>query len=156
VIALIVALVIIGWLLVYKVRHPHTDVDLEKARLDSVTRSRSVVSGKVQEHLAPLFPEFLSQFNPRDARFIGSPLDFVVFDGLDEGEVRNVVFIEVKTAKASLTKRERCVRDALEARRVQYQLLRLPSTQAALEAVADEALPTCAGVGVGGSTSSAQ
>jgi predicted Holliday junction resolvase-like endonuclease len=88
-----VLLVIVGWLLVYKVRHPHTKEDLVKARKDSIIRSRSVVSGKVQEHLAPLFPEFISQFNPKDARFLGSPLDFVVFDGLDEGEVQRVVFV---------------------------------------------------------------
>ncbi len=82
-------------------RHPFTKVDLVKARRESVDKSRSVVSGKVQEHLAPLFPAFLSQFNPEDARFLGSPLDFIVFDGLDEGEVRRVVFVEVKTGRAS-------------------------------------------------------
>ena len=36
----------------------------------------------------PLFPAFRNQFNPKDARFLGTPLDFIVFDGLDEGEVR--------------------------------------------------------------------
>jgi predicted Holliday junction resolvase-like endonuclease len=81
----------------------------------------------VQEHLAPLFPQFLSQFNPKDARFLGTPLDFIVFDGLDEGEVRRVVFVEVKTGKASLLSRERRCRDAIEAGRVEYQLLRLPT-----------------------------
>ena len=73
----------------------------------TIDKSRSVVSGKVQEHLAPLFPEFLNQFNPKDTRFLGTPLDFIVFDGLDEGEVRKVVFVEVKTGKAGLLSRER-------------------------------------------------
>ncbi len=126
VVALIVALLVIAWLLVYRARHKYTDADLVEARKDSITRSRSVVSGKVQEHLAPLFPEFLSQFNPRDARFIGTPLDFVVFDGLDDGDVRRVVFVEVKTGKATLASRERHVRDAVEAGRVEFQLMRLP------------------------------
>lgn len=133
VVALIVALVIIAWLLVYRVRHKYTDDDLTKARQDSISRSRSVVSGKVQEHLAPLFPEFISQFNPRDARFLGTPLDFVVFDGLDEGDVRRVVFVEVKTGKAGLASRERRVRDAIEAGHVEYQLLRLPGQTAETE-----------------------
>ena len=52
---------------------------------------------------------------------------FIVFDGLDEGEVRRVVFVEVKTGKASLLSRERRCRDAIEAGRVEYQLLRLPA-----------------------------
>jgi predicted Holliday junction resolvase-like endonuclease len=127
VVALLVSLVAVGWLYAYKLRHPHTKADLVKARRDSVDRSRSVVSGKVQEHLAPLFPAFLSQFNRKDARFLGTPLDFIVFDGLDEGDVRRVVFVEVKTGKASLLSRERRCRDAIEAGRVEYQLLRLPT-----------------------------
>lgn len=123
--AVAVLLVVVSWLLAYRVKHPHTKEDLVKARKDSITRSRSVVSGKVQEHLAPLFPEFISQFNPKDARFLGSPLDFVVFDGLDDGEVQRVVFVEIKTGKAGLVSRERLCRNAIEAGRVEYQLLRL-------------------------------
>jgi len=34
----------------------------------------------------------------QDARFLGSPVDLVVFDGLAAGAVRRVVFLEVKTA----------------------------------------------------------
>ena len=93
-VALAAAVVVILRLWVYKARHPYTEEDVRGARKDSVDRSRSVISGKVQEHLAPLFPQFLSQFNPKDARFLGTPLDFVVFDGLDEGNgVRRVVFV---------------------------------------------------------------
>jgi predicted Holliday junction resolvase-like endonuclease len=122
-----VAAVVIVRLLIYKVRHPHTKDDLMEARKDSLKRSRSVVSGQVLEHIAPLFPAFIEQFNPRDARFLGAPIDFVVFDGLTEGEgVRRVVFVEVKTGKAGLHARERRVRDAIEAGRVEYQLVRLP------------------------------
>jgi predicted Holliday junction resolvase-like endonuclease len=127
--ALVVSLLAAAWLYAYKLRHPYTKADLVKARRDSVDKSRSVVSGKVQEHLAPLFPAFLNQFNPKDARFLGTPLDFIVFDGLDEGDVRRVVFVEVKTGKASLLSRERRCRDAIEAGRVEYQFLRLPADE---------------------------
>jgi predicted Holliday junction resolvase-like endonuclease len=126
VVALLASLAAVAWLYAYRLRHPHTKDDLVKARRDSIDKRRSVVSGKVQEHLAPLFAAFLSQFNPKDARFLGTPLDFIVFDGLDEGEVRRVVFVEVKTGRASLLSRERRCRDAIEAGRVEYQLLRLP------------------------------
>ena len=125
-IALVVSLLAATWLYACKLRHPYTKDDLVKARRDSVDKSRSVVSGKVQEHLAPLFPAFLSQFNPKDARFLGTPLDFIVFDGLDEGDVRRIVFVEVKTGKAGLLPRERRCRAAIEAGQVEYQLLRLP------------------------------
>jgi predicted Holliday junction resolvase-like endonuclease len=123
-VALVLAVLVIGRLLIYRVRHPWTDADLAAARQDSLTRSHAVVSGKVVEHLAPLFPEF--GFNPRDARFLGTPIDFVVFDGLDEGgPVRSIVFVEVKTGRATLSGRERHVRDAVEAGLVEWRILRL-------------------------------
>jgi predicted Holliday junction resolvase-like endonuclease len=122
-----VALLAAAWLYAYKLRHPYTKNDLVEARREGIDTSRPVVTGKVQEHLAPIFPAFLSQFNPKDARFLGTPLDFIVFDGLDEGEVRRVVFVEVKTGKAGLLSRERRCRDAIEAGRVEYQLLHLPA-----------------------------
>jgi predicted Holliday junction resolvase-like endonuclease len=78
--------------------------------------------GKVQEQLIPYLPDF--PFNPKDARFIGSPVDFVVFDGLDGGELRQVVFVEVKTGGAALSTRERQVRNAVQARRVEWVDLR--------------------------------
>ena len=104
-----------------------TDEDLRAARQDSLSRSHTTVSGKVQEHLAPLFPGFCDEFSPRDARFLGSPVDFVVFDGLDSGEVAKVVFLEVKTGRSTLSARERQVRDAIEQGKVEWRLLRLGS-----------------------------
>jgi predicted Holliday junction resolvase-like endonuclease len=109
----------------YKALYRWTDQDLDLARKDSLSRSHLTVSGRVQEHLAPLFPGFVAEFNPRDARFLGSPVDFVVFDGLDAGEVGRVVFVEVKSGKGGLTSRERLVREAVEAGRVEWRLLRL-------------------------------
>jgi hypothetical protein len=111
--ALVVALIAIGWLLVrftaYRARFKFTDVDLKLAREDSKIRSRSIISGKVQEHLAPVFPEFLAQFNPCDGRFLGSPIDYIVFDGLDAGETDlSVVFVEVKTGKGQIWTKDPC------------------------------------------------
>jgi predicted Holliday junction resolvase-like endonuclease len=58
-------------------------------RNDAIQRSQSVILGKVTEHLVPYLPTFT--FNPKDARFIGSPIDILVFDGMDEGELREIV-----------------------------------------------------------------
>jgi len=131
---------VICWLLhrhsSYRAEHRWTDNDLASARRDSVSRSHSVVVGQVQEHLAPIAPKFLERWNPKDARFLGSPIDFVVFDGLDEGNLRSVFFVEVKTSPtAAMTRRERQIRDAIERRDVAFELVRfdpideiLPST----------------------------
>jgi len=95
-----------------------------RIREDALWRSHSVVAGKATEHLAPLLPGF--EFDPRDARFLGSPIDFIVFDGLSEGEVHEIVFVEIKTGRsAALTTRERRVRDAVEGRRVRFLEVRI-------------------------------
>jgi predicted Holliday junction resolvase-like endonuclease len=93
-------------------------------RENAVQRSLAVTSGKVHEQLVPYLPDF--GFNPKDARFLGSPVDLVVFDGLAEGDVRRVVFLEVKTGGSTLNRRERQVRDAIEARAVEWAELRVP------------------------------
>ena len=98
-----------------------------RIRENAVQRSLAVTAGKVHEQLVPYLPEF--GFNPKDARFLGSPVDLVVFDGLSDGEVRRVVFLEVKTGGAALTPRERQVRAVIEAREVAWAELRLTRTQ---------------------------
>jgi len=95
-------------------------------REDAVQRSLAVTAGKVYEQLVPYLPEF--GFNPKDARFLGSPVDLIVFDGLSAGDVRRVVFLEVKTGGAPLTARERQVRAVIEAREVAWAELRLTRT----------------------------
>jgi hypothetical protein len=88
-------------LVLHQVKYPHTAKELLAARADSVSRSRSTVSGRVIEQLAPFFPEWPVEFNPRDAHFIANPVDFVIFDGLDKGGEVNVALVEVKTGMAS-------------------------------------------------------
>jgi predicted Holliday junction resolvase-like endonuclease len=92
-------------------------------REDAVQRSQAVTTGKVHEQLLPYLPDF--PFNPKDVRFLGSPTDLVVFDGLAEGHVKRVVFLEVKTGGAGLTPRERSVRDAIQAREVEWLEVRV-------------------------------
>ena len=92
-------------------------------REDAAKRSQATTIGKMTEHLVPFMPDFA--YNPKDARFLGSPIDFVVFNGLSEGEMKGVVFIEVKTGEgSSLSARERQVRNAIEDKRVAWELLR--------------------------------
>jgi len=113
VIGLLVALVCF---LAWKGRYTRT------IREDAILRSQAVITGRVSEQLLPFLPGF--RFNPKDARFLGSPVDFVVFDGLDEGALRRVLFVEVKTGDADLSARERQVRDAVRGGAVEWIELR--------------------------------
>lgn len=89
-----------------------------KIRQDAVERSRAVITGKVAEQLLPYLPGFT--FNPKDVRFLGSPVDLVVFDGLAAGKLERIVFIEAKTGEATLTGRERQIREVVTARQVEW------------------------------------
>lgn len=97
-----------------------------RIRRETIQRSLAVTTGKVAEQLVPFLPAF--PFNPRDVRFLGSPVDLVVFDGLSEGEVKRIVFVEIKTGGAGLSVRERSVRDVVQARVVTWRELRLSSS----------------------------
>ena len=121
---LLVVTLVVGMIYLYlSLRFERWKREFERrVREDAVKKSQSVTLGKVTEHLIPYLPDFA--YNPRDVRFLGSPIDLIVFDGLDEGSVRNVVFIEVKTGDADLNSRERRVRDAVQNKRVQWLELR--------------------------------
>ena len=97
-------------------------------RKDSVNRSRSTLKGKIAEQLAPVIPGFV--FNPADARFIGSPVDYIIFDGLTEvsderKESIRIVFMDVKKGSASLTRTQRVIKRAVEEKAVGWETLRI-------------------------------
>jgi len=51
-------------------------------------------------------------------------LDLIVFDGLSEGGLWKILFVEVKTGKkAELTERERMVKNCVENRNVTFELI---------------------------------
>ena len=70
-------------------------------RADAIARSRSVLAGNFSEQLAPYLPNF--PFKPTECKFMGKPIDFIVFKGLDEKNVQEVVFVEVKRGKSIFT-----------------------------------------------------
>ena len=86
-------------------------------REESLLRSRAVLHGRASEQLAPITAGF--PFDPADARFLGSPVDFVVFDGYREvwsgrrETLRRIVLVDVKTGTSSLSTVQRRVRDCL-------------------------------------------
>ena len=93
--------------------------DKKKLRKDAVKRSKAVINGQVAEQIAPFLPDFPA--NPSDARFIGKPVDFIVFSGLSENEtIDEILFVEVKTGKSLLSEREKEVKKAIEQSKVRY------------------------------------
>ena len=107
-------------------------------RQDAIRRTQAITLGKVTEHFIPYLPGFT--FNPKDARFMGMPIDFVVFDGMDEDDVREIVFVEVKTGAATLTKRQRQIRDAINNNRCRWKLINLDEAKQSQQLLPQAAL----------------
>lgn len=97
---------------------------ISRERRDAIDRSRAVLSGQFSEQLAPYLPDF--NHNPTEARFIGKPVDFIIFKGSENQSIEEVVFVEVKSGNSRLTSVERSLRDAINEGRVSYEEYRVP------------------------------
>jgi predicted Holliday junction resolvase-like endonuclease len=98
----------------------------DKLRSDAVKRSMGVNFGKITEHLIP-FSKHLEEFDPRDVRFIGSPVDLMIFDGATtKDDVIDIYFVEIKTGSGQLSKKQKTIRDAIENHRVHWKPIVVP------------------------------
>jgi predicted Holliday junction resolvase-like endonuclease len=91
---------------------------IEKERKDAINKSRAILKGQFSEHLSPFGVDF--PVKPSEARFLGAPVDFVAFTGLDEKEVTEIVFIEVKSGTSRLNQTEKSIKEAVKNKRVRF------------------------------------
>ena len=124
VIASLIVILFIGYLIGKYITLKHFDDKIPKEREDAIKQSRAVLSGQFSEQIAPYLPDF--PFKPTEARFIGKPIDFLVFKGADEKNIDEVIFVEVKSGKASLSTHERKLKDVIKAKKVSWQEYRIP------------------------------
>ena len=93
---------------------------------DHLRRSRQTLRGQFAEQLAPYFAEF--NYDPTEARFLGSPIDFVVFPGIAAGEIQSIVFVEVKSGNSQLDRGQRKLRKIVEqvdSKNIRFETVRL-------------------------------
>ncbi len=93
-------------------------------RKDAIMKSRAVLGGHFSEQLAPYFPDF--EYLPTECRFVGKPIDFIVFRGMDKKKINEVVFVEVKSGKAKISSQEKNLKDAIEKKKVRWVEYRIP------------------------------
>ena len=87
------------------------------AKLFSQKKSSEVRTGKITEQIAPFLEDY--PLNSRTARFIGDPIDFVHFDE------DKVTFVEVKSGKSQLSKKQRMIRDLIKEGKVEFIIYRV-------------------------------
>ena len=109
----------------------HTWSEQESSiRKDAVDRSRYVLKGKIAEHMVPMYKDVF-KYDPSDARFLGAPIDYVIFDGYtavkdgNSDEPITVVLADIKTGNAKLNRTERKIKEAVEKGRVRWETIHL-------------------------------
>ena len=81
----------------------------------------SVGIGKIVEDVLPAYENF--PFNICDCRGLFEPIDTIVFNGLTQGNVDHITFVEMKYAGSSLKTHQRRIRDAVREKRVEVQVI---------------------------------
>jgi predicted Holliday junction resolvase-like endonuclease len=128
IVVILLSYYIIQWRFKTRFRHwLETEIETleqekQRIRREAVIQSRAVLGGKFVEQLAPYLPEF--RYDPTEARFIGSPIDLIVFPGLATGEPKEIVIMEIKSGKnCQLTPQERKIRQLVEDGMVRWELI---------------------------------
>jgi predicted Holliday junction resolvase-like endonuclease len=114
--ALCVILLLMTLALVWRVRALTQRLD----DADFQNRSLSTTYGRITEQWFPLMEAY--PYDPQQFRFLGSPLDGVQF------EEDRIVFVEFKTNRSRLSKRQQRLRELIEAGEVYWEEIRFETT----------------------------
>jgi len=96
-------------------------------RHKAVQWSRNSIFGEIYEKILPALPNF--PYAPKDMVFIWKGCDYIIFDGLSEWSLKEIIFLELKSGNAVLNKNERSIQSIIEQRRVRFSEYRIDSVR---------------------------
>lgn len=99
-------------------------LDFQQKQFDKLggqKKSSEVRTGKIVEQMAPFLTNYPQ--DPKTARFLGDPIDFIHFD---EDAIR---FVEVKSGKSQLNKKQRMIRDLIKEGKVSFEIYRVAGNE---------------------------
>jgi len=100
--------------------------ELPNHRKEAILKSRAVLGGQFSEQLAPFLPDF--NYSPTECRFVGKPIDLIVFKGMDDKNINEILFVEVKSGNAKLSPQEKKLKETIEKKRVRWEEYRIPES----------------------------
>jgi len=103
------------WIIIWKIIKYTT---LRDERQKSVKKSKSVIMWEVYEKILPFLPDF--PYKPRDMVFVWKGIDYIIFDWLNEWELKEIIFLELKSWTSNLNKNERMIRDTISKKHIKY------------------------------------
>ena len=118
---LIIGLITIYIILNYKFQK--LDNILKAERVDAIKRSRAVLTGQFSENIAPYMPNF--PYSPTECKFLGKPVDFIVFKGSDNNNIKEIIFLEIKSGNSKLNKQEKNLKEAIINKNVKWDEYRV-------------------------------
>lgn len=95
----------------------------KKIRQDAVRGSRNAITGEIYEKILPSMPNF--PYAPKDMVFVGKWTDYIIFDGLSEGDLREIIFLEIKSGKSRLNVNEKMIKKILDEKIVRFAEMRV-------------------------------
>ncbi|MDX2228601.1 MAG: Holliday junction resolvase-like protein [Leptolyngbyaceae cyanobacterium bins.349] len=99
----------------------------KEIRASSLLASRNTIKGKISEQILPLLPGLIYELS--EMRFIGSPVDYIIFDGYNEAkngqeEIKSIILADVKRGRrAKLSPIQRKIRDAIDKGRFRWETI---------------------------------
>ena len=92
--------------------------ELIKQQLKEVTknyRSTLVKHGKTWEHFIPFTKEFQKIGIKENAKFLGKPIDYIIFD---EDKIK---FVEIKTGNSKLSKKQAKIKKQIKNKEIEWK-----------------------------------
>ena len=121
---LILIFVLIGFFVAFFLGKKITEKEIKLQRKDAILKSRSVLGGIFAENLAPYLPDF--PYSPTECKFLGKPIDLIVFKGMDEKNISEIIFLEIKSGNSSLSSQEKNLKNSVENKKVRFEEYRIP------------------------------
>lgn len=95
---------------------------IKRATTGAQITAKAVNVGKLLEKVFPTMKDF--KWDLSDCRFLGEPIDFITFDGLERGNIKSIKFVEIKSGNAKLNDHQKSVRDAIEDKKLDSKELK--------------------------------
>jgi predicted Holliday junction resolvase-like endonuclease len=116
----------------YRLLEQKLQKEYEDKKKRSNDISRNVLRGQLLQQFTPFRHASVGNLNPYDMRFQGDYCDLICIDGYTdikdtgEGKVRKVIFMEIKSGDAKLSKHQEAVKDAIDHGRVEWRTIIVP------------------------------
>jgi predicted Holliday junction resolvase-like endonuclease len=119
----VVIWLVLGYLMSKSMSGEHLSRTVKMERRNAIKQSKAVNLWNISEQLAPVMPDF--PYHIKDMVFIGKGFDYLVLDGLSEWNLRQIIFLEIKTWRSRQNRNERMIQQVINTKLVRYEIMRV-------------------------------